>query len=373
MDLVGESQLEEAAPGSGARSRTFDTDGGFQMRGRSAAALLAGMILSVALFAPVTPPAAAAVRRRSAPRPARSTAPKLGPLVRFPEAGVQLARPALLSEAKEWRGFGNPSLRASVLILRLPEAFEKLAHGFTAEHMQPRGMKLLGKQPLRIEGQSALLIHFTQSAGGTEWEKWALALGDATHTVLITATFPAEHRKRLSPLLEATLRSTRLDPEFPQGRPAQPPFQLGETHKLKAVPDTGLGLAYTEDGLLMANRPESPLFVAAPSLGPVLVADPRAYAEEKLRQTAKTTGITLQSHEPITIDGLSGFESLAEAKDEASDTPLTLYQVLLFDADRYVVMVGIVGAARRDDYLPEFRALARGFRRRPAVPDKSPR
>jgi hypothetical protein len=293
-------------------------------------------------------------------------------VVRFPEAGVQLARPTLLSEAKEWRGFGNESLRASVLILRLPQGFEQLAQGFTAEHMQPRGMKLLGKQPLQIDGQRAVLIHFTQSAAGTDWEKWALALGDATHTVLITATFPVEHRKRLSPLLEATLRSARLDPEFPQGRPAQPAFQLGETRKLKAVPDTGLGLAYTEDGLLVANRPESPLFVAAPSLGPVRVADPRTYAEEKLRQTAKTTGITIQSHEAITVDGLSGFETLAEGKDEASGTPLALYQVLLFDGDRYVVMVGLVGAARRDDYLPEFRALARGFQRRPPAGENPP-
>lgn len=55
---------------------------------------------------------------------------------------------------------------------------------------------------------------------------------------------------------------------------------------------------------------------------------------------------------------------MAEAQDVASGKPLLLYQALLFDKGSYILMQGLVGAPRREEYLPEFKAMARGFQRK---------
>jgi len=95
----------------------------------------------------------------------------------------------------------------------------------------------------------------------------------------------------------------------------------------------------------------------------VSIADKRKYAERRLRETAHTKIISVKSTGPITIDGLDGYETLAEAQDVKSGTPLVLYQVILFDEDSYILLQGLVGADLREEYLPEFKAMARSLRR----------
>jgi hypothetical protein len=64
------------------------------------------------------------------------------------------------------------------------------------------------------------------------------------------------------------------------------------------------------------------------------------------------------------IDGLDGYEIIADAKDTTSDTPITVYQVMLFDNKSYILIQGIVGTKIRDKYLLEFKAMARSFERK---------
>ncbi len=68
--------------------------------------------------------------------------------------------------------------------------------------------------------------------------------------------------------------------------------------------------------------------------------------------------------EGYTIDGLDGYELLANAEDSGSGTPLAVYQVILFDDNSYLLMQGIVGAKTKTKYLPEFKAMARSLKRK---------
>ena len=80
-------------------------------------------------------------------------------------------------------------------------------------------------------------------------------------------------------------------------------------------------------------NPTDPMFSIAPSISPVRTSDLKAYALQRLRQTAETTIQTVDSHAPIQIDGLDGFESIATGRDKSSSVPLTLYQVILFQKE----------------------------------------
>jgi hypothetical protein len=69
------------------------------------------------------------------------------------------------------------------------------------------------------------------------------------------------------------------------------------------------------------------------------------------------------SNNDIIIDGLDGSELLADAQDAGSATPLKVYQVILFDGRSYILMQGVVGAKVADEFLPEFKKMARSLSR----------
>ena len=114
----------------------------------------------------------------------------------------------------------------------------------------------------------------------------------------------------------------------------------------------------------MIKSPGDPLFIAASSLGQMVIGDQRKFAEQRLLGTVHTKQLKVKSVDPITIDGLDGFESLAEAEEELSGTPLIVYQVMLFDEGSYILMQGHVGTKLRDDFLPEFKTITRSLRRK---------
>jgi len=86
---------------------------------------------------------------------------------------------------------------------------------------------------------------------------------------------------------------------------------------------------------------------------------------QRLFQTALTKISSVTSNNKITIDRLDGYEIVADAEDADSGTPLTVYQVILYDDGSYILMQGLVGTNLADEYLPEFKRLARSLKRKP--------
>jgi hypothetical protein len=102
-----------------------------------------------------------------------------------------------------------------------------------------------------------------------------------------------------------------------------------------------------------------------------VAGDRRAYADRRLRETASMKALEVKSTEAVTIDGLDGYEALALAEDAKGGGPMAVYQVMLFDGSGYILMQGIMGAAHVDEYLPEFKAMARSLSRRPSPKDQA--
>ena len=60
----------------------------------------------------------------------------------------------------------------------------------------------------------------------------------------------------------------------------------------------------------------------------------KAYAYQRLLKTAVTRIVRVKSSDEIEIDGLDGFEMIAIGNVASSDTPILVYQVMLFDQDK---------------------------------------
>lgn len=293
--------------------------------------------------------------------------PLVGEYVSFPAAGVKLRQPAGMVRSETWTGFEADSARSSVMLVKIAGPYAEVSKGFAAEHMAPRGMKLVSKTERAVDGLPGVLVYFTMTAGGAEWDKWALVFGEASRTHILTATFPSVQRKRWTEPVKAALLSTRLKVG---GAAEEPSFGLTVSPKLKPAAAISGMLTYTRDGMVPAKSPEDPFVVVGPSLSKTPVLDTRQFSEQRLRATEQTRITGVLSHEPVTIDELEGYESVADATDAKSGTPIVLYQVLLFDADRYFILQGLVGAKLREEYLPEFKAMARSFKRMPRTTGK---
>lgn len=313
------------------------------------------------------PTSKAAPVERPKGRPRSSNSAKAAPpgeYVHFPAAGVKIRRPEGFEKADSFDGFGQPETKSSVMAFNFPGPVAELSKGFTADALKARGWKLLSKQDVKIEGQTGVLIHFEQTFGGLVFLKWSLAFGDDRKTAMITATFPSTRKRELSERLKSVVLSTR-----PVAGPAPEactdlPFTLAASRKLKLTTGISRTVAYTKDGVTPTKSPKDPIFIAAASFSQVDVKNKKEYSERRLLGTARTKGLTVKSTDAITIDNLEGYESLAEAEHVGSGTPLSIYQVILFDEGSYILVTGQVGSELRDMYLPEFKAMARSLQRK---------
>jgi hypothetical protein len=290
----------------------------------------------------------------------------LGEFVDFPASGVRVKQPKGFEVASSYDGFEQTQTGSSVLIMTMKAPFAELSQGFTQEQMAKRGWTLLDRKDLKVGEQAGTLIHFEQPAQGLVYLKWSVMFGDDSSSTVTTAMFPKDLEKEYSNLLKATVLSARLT-----GQPPDPlsrlPFTLTGSTKLRATPGAvGQSLSFTRDGTLPTKSAADPLLIVAPALGEVEAGDKGQLAQQLLQSLANVTGLKVQSTESITIDGLSGYESIAQGKDEKTGIPLTVYQVTIFPEGSYVRIVGLVGRNLAGEFLPEFKALARSLKYKPA-------
>ncbi len=285
--------------------------------------------------------------------------------VRFPSVGVKLVRPKEFEDAENFHGFQQPSTQSSIMVLKIPGPFSETTRGFTAAQLRSRGITLHSKTPVNIDGKTGMLLSVTQTAYGREFAKWILVFGDADTTRMVTATFPKSSEATLSQPLKAAVLSTTIDDTSAPTDDADTGFARLTSTKLKLTSSIGKALLYTQDGIIPAKSPADPLFIAAPSIAPVPMERQRQFAIQRLFQTEHTQINTVTANREITIDGLDGYEIVADGEDIDSGTPLRIYQVILYDDRSYILMQGIVGATIADQYLPEFKSMARSLTRNP--------
>jgi hypothetical protein len=286
-----------------------------------------------------------------------------GRYVSFPNAGIKLIKPNGFDAADGFDGFQQPSTTSSVMVVKIPGSFDRVTSGFTAEQLKAKGMTLQSKENIKIDGEKGLLISVTQTAYGIEFMKWMLVFGNDKDTKIVTATFPNNSDAKLSANLKSIVMSAKLDTTAPSATGADSGFTIVASDKLKLTTTVNKVQLYTKDGVIPAKSPADPLFVVAPSFSRVTIADKQQFAVRRLYQTAHTKIGSVTATNPITIDGLNGYEISATGEDSDSGTPLAIYQVMLFDDKSYFLMQGLVGSQLRGEYLPAFQRMSYSFKR----------
>jgi hypothetical protein len=276
---------------------------------------------------------------------------------------VVLTPPAGFVVADRFPGYMSQETGASIMVLELPAPFAEVAKDFNAEGFKRKGLAFISQDKVTFGGQQGVLILSGQTARGVEFLKWMGIFGDDKGTCLVTASFPkSAEASLLTPLKTAVLGAQA------SGAPVDPlaglTFRISPTNDLQLAKVIGNNMLFSKGGVFPVKSQDIPIFIAAASASQGLnIPDKRLFAEARLQKVAKLTNVRVKSTEPISADGLDGFESTADATETTSNANMFVYQVILFDADGYFVMQGIASDEVGRAQLPTMKLMARSFKK----------
>ena len=281
--------------------------------------------------------------------------------VKVPGTKVSLAPPAGLKPSSQFPGFEDEETGASITIAELPGPYSVMAEGLTKGGLAAKGMSLLSRKDISLNGRPGILLHLRQKISSVDVLKWIVATGNEKETIFIAGAFPEQAKARWSSEMERSVLSAQLDAEPGADPLAGLSFTFSDDPSLKVAMRFPSKVILTEDGDMQGA---GPLFIVSSSPSEAIIPDVNKFAKE-LMQTAQVSGITFKKQSDVTIAGLPGNEILAEAKWK--DTPneaVIIYQVLLLDKKNYFLIQGFASRGEQEKYLAVFARIAQSFRKK---------
>lgn len=293
-----------------------------------------------------------------------ASAPALALPTRVPGTKVTMDPPAGFVPSARFPGFENAQQAASIVVSELPGPASAMQKGMTAETLATRGVTLLHRETVKVDGQDAVLLQGTQSASGATFSKWMLIAGDAKKTIMIVAAFPESAGGELSLKMRRALVSASWS-----GAPrAVNPFEglmyrVEATRKLRLAGRTAGMLVFSETGSIEPSGASDAILVVGNSISEVKIEDVESFARARATKTERTGPLKNIQGRAVTADGLPGYELVADTKDLKTGKNLSMYQFVVADDATYYLAQGFVSAKRAELMLPEFRKVTGSFRR----------
>jgi hypothetical protein len=290
--------------------------------------------------------------------------PGFAQAVRVTGTSVAMAPPPGFSPAARYPGFERADLQASIMVTEIPGPVADLTRGMTAAGLATRGMTLLSSTKEMVDGRQALVMKVSQQAAGSTVYKWMIVSGTAKTSVMIVGTFPTSYDAEIGEAMKASLLSARWTAAAAPPDPFEGlPFRIASSPALKVAGRMSNLLMLNETGQMTPQGPDAAIFAVGSSVAAVDLGDIKAFSRARAGQTKQLKIVRVLQEGSTTIDGVAGYELVAEGADATTGRPVTLYQVVLPDPSGYILMQGLVTPGRATVMVPEFRKVAQTFRR----------
>lgn len=278
---------------------------------------------------------------------------------------VRLTPPADFKPANQFPGYQLESYGSSIMVTEIPGPFAETTAGFSnPSELKKRNMSILDKQEVKLDGQNGLLFKVEQTAYETDFLKWLLVLGDDKETVMITATFPKKYEAELSEKMRASVLTSVWDRKKTVTPLEGLNFTIEEKGELKLSKRFSNMLMFTKNGIFPSKDVDDPLFIVGQSISKTAIPNNEEYAKARVLQISQIKDVKIEQSNKIIIDNLSGYEIIANGKDNKSEKPVAVYQVMLFEEQSYYLIQGLVGNNNRQSNLEIFKDMARTLKRK---------
>jgi len=271
-----------------------------------------------------------------------------------PGTDVDLTPPPGFTPSARLNGFANQALGEAIMVMQLPAPYQQAIAGFADKaQLKAKGMVILSKTPVTIAGDQGLLLDITQAVNNKTVRKWFLAINHHGKLLGVIATYTSgEQRTELQKALMAIRYVKGSDPIKALGFSLEPvaPFKIAWTIGQNAI--------LTPNGENQRQNQSDPVFmVGLSTTANYQVTDAKQEAVNHLNSIATLGDIHIEKVLPVTMAGQAGYQIFATAKDNKSQAPMFVYQVMTFNQQGYTLALGESAEKDRATYLPAFKKM----------------
>lgn len=274
----------------------------------------------------------------------------------IPGTSVSMTPPPGMQPATRFAGFEAPGTATSIMVTELAAPYAGATAGFRdAARLASQRMTLIKSE--QLTQPQAELFTLTQRYAGDEYRKLILTAGDATRTILLTATTDADTAATWEPAFRAAFATVTIGP--PQSNAVG--FHIEPQADFKPARAVSGSLALSPGGVL---GPNVPMFLGTRSVAPVPVASLAEFCENRARSLPGVNAFRTTYTNPITIDGLSGLRLTGIANEATLSAQLVHETILRDPAGGYYLLLGITPQTTAEVLAPLFDKMAASFRRK---------
>lgn len=280
--------------------------------------------------------------------------------VRIPGTKCSLPAPAGFIASKTYSGFQHEASGAFIMVNELPAPVQSVTGGFTEASMKQRGMTLLGSETTSVRGLPASIYTVSQESKGTTYIKHLLVFGQGEATTLVTAGYPKGASVNADSL-KLQIRAIDCNPALSVNLLEAAAFTINtDGTDFKPVKFMSGSLIYSTDGTIPTDKP---VLIVGGSLGKTAINARKEFAEQRILQLPGSETARIRGSSEIRIDGLPGYEVIADGSGKDGNAALVYEAVLFTDDGRYYLIIGQSNTLA-DGLLETFRSLAKTFRRK---------
>jgi hypothetical protein len=295
-------------------------------------------------------------------------------LQKVPGTAVEIAPPEGFQSSKNFSGFQQQDAGASILVTEMPipkdKAPQVLEQFSSASALKPRGMRLIESQPITISGIPGKLLLLSQSNRGVAFLKWVVVAVAGDRTLIVTAPFPESESAKLKEPLRQTVIGLTWTPSQPAPQLEGLSFTFQPAGDLRISERVSNMVLLTQNGAKPPIAASQPILILGSAYDTVRIPDVAKFSRIRLKAMPQVRDLTEDSGSDKEIAGHRAFELVARGYDLETNTPLTVYQVIIATQETYYILQGLVPNTKAQKYLPIFRAVANSFEPKPEVDSK---
>tara|TARA_R110002050_G_scaffold125566_1_gene245302 strand:+ start:267 stop:1208 length:942 start_codon:yes stop_codon:yes gene_type:complete len=273
---------------------------------------------------------------------------------------ISIIPPNGFTEASNFLGFEQNIKGSSIMVLNIPGPFSEVSKGLTEEGLISQGMTLKEMEKISFNNLPAIFLKAEQSAYGNIYTKYILVFGTEKESILINGSFP-ENLTDFNELVKESVLSSVYD----TGKVIDPyetvDFEISTDGTdfvfASSISNT---LIFNRDGEIPSESKDNASLIIVKSFSNVDIMDKKLFAINRIKllpiEIEKIT-----STELIEVNGISGYEIVADGKDKKTGVKEKAYQVILFNDSVYYMLFGS-SESDFDNNIELFRKLVKTFK-----------
>jgi len=271
--------------------------------------------------------------------------------VEFPPGShVGLVPPPGMTASRNFFGFEDATNQVAMIFVTLPrEAFAEIDRTMTVDALQRQGVAVVTRESLSLDLGKALLLSTRQEANGVKLRKWLLAVSTSEFTALVNVQMPeAASKDYPDDKIRAAFKTVAVRQTVPPDEQLSLlPFRIGERAGFQVAGIMAGRAVMLSDDATDPPSVRTHIVVAIANGGPAQAADRAEFARQVFGTIPNIKDVRFLSSEPLRMGGQQGHQIMAQGKEAATGTDITIVQWLRFGSGAYMHMVGI---ARTDSW-----------------------